>query len=159
MDDDFVGKIINTKKNGAILPEYIYRTNSKIKFDRNFLIKLLEKDETLEKFDDADEDMAIYRALDESIRKDTLIYFGYHPDSDDSFKAYQLACGRFINDEEIRNKVVWMKFDKTRLGDLKIGDDVITKGIYLYHISGKRFSFEELLCPDKINIVISGSIS
>ena len=165
-NSDIIGSVMNKKLNGAILPERIYKTPSIIKIKRDLLLDLLKKEneirlneKTKKKFDDAEDNFDMYRLIDIEIRKDTLKYFNFDPDVDDSFKAYELACGEYINDNEIRNSVVWMYYDKTRMGNLKINDEVITKDINLYNLEGREFPFKDLLSDNLPNIVISGSMS
>lgn len=103
--------------------------------------------------------MSKYRAIDTELRREALRFFGFNPNYDDSLKAYEIAYGKYINDREIREKVVWMKYDKTKMGKFKLGEEIITEGIDLYDFTGAKHAFKNLLKQDMPNVIISGSIS
>lgn len=62
-------------------------------------------------------------AIDREIQVRTLRENGYNPDTpgDESLEAYQVACGKHILDPEVRDSVVWMRYDKMRRGNLAKG--------------------------------------
>lgn len=62
-------------------------------------------------------------AIDREIQIRTLRDNGYHPleTGDESLEAYQVACGHHILDPEVRDCVVWMRYDKMRRGTLAKG--------------------------------------
>jgi len=62
-------------------------------------------------------------AIDREIQVRALRDNGYNPDTpgDESMEAYQVACGRHILDPEVRESVVWMRYDKMRRGTLVKG--------------------------------------
>src|SRR4051794_21063825 len=116
--DDKIKIVFNEKKfNGALVPEIIYETDSIIQIDRDLLIKILQKeneirlsDET-KKLYDIDEELETYADLDLLSIKNALIHFGFDPEKDDSLKAYHLATGRHLEDLEVKEQVVWLKYD------------------------------------------------
>jgi hypothetical protein len=65
----------------------------------------------------------------------------------------------YINDLEVREKVVWMKYDKARLGNFKIGEEVTNEDIILHDLQGCSYAFKDLLSNDKPNLIVAGSIS
>lgn len=158
--------VFNEKElNGALIPEIIYDSDSIIQIDREELMRILKIEnkirlsEEMRKLYDLDEDMSSYALLDEYTIKMALMTAGYEPDKDDSLKAYHLATGRHINDTEIKELVVWLKYDKTRNGKLKIGDDIVTKDIKIYDFEGNCHMLEDVLLKDGVNIVVCGSFT
>ena len=97
--------------------------------------------------------------IDQDYIEEALLFYGYNPNKDDSLKAYHLACGKYINDPEIKELVVWMKYDKMRKTDIKIGQKPIVEGIELYNLNNEAFQLKDLLDPAKPNILICGSYS
>jgi hypothetical protein len=163
---DILLKQLSQKYNDAVYGEIIYKTPSKIIIDRDKLIQMLKREneirlmyETKDKFDSFNEDMSLYRLYDEEISIQTLREFGFTPDSDDSLKAYRLACGKYLHEKQVREIIIWMKYDKTRMGKLKVGDEVITKGMYVYDLDGNKVEFRDLIFKEKINVVVAGSMT
>ena len=170
---DEVRREFLAKENGAILPTIFYDTPSEIQINREQLIIILEEEQKLrtsesviEKYDK--HEIFDYGMLDRDIRINALKHklpgilqkSESEIDWDDALKAYELSCGEYINDPEIKEIVVWMKYDKTRLGNLKKGDDVITDGINLYGINDlSKHSFKDLLSTTKPNILVAGSLT
>jgi hypothetical protein len=164
--NDILIKQLSEKYDDAVYGEIIYKSPSSIQIGREKLIEMLKREneirlmyETKAKFDSFNEDMALYRIYDEQISIQTLKDFGYSHDSDDSLKAYRLACGKYLYEKEIRELIVWMKYDKTRMGKLKVGDQVITEGIYVYDLEGNKKELRDLIFKDKINVVVGGSMT
>jgi hypothetical protein len=163
--NDIVSEHYNSKElNGAILPEIIYKTDSKIKIEKEELIQILEEENKIrlssfirDLFDA--NSMENYIELDTMCIKLALIKKGYHPDTDDSLKAYHLSTGKHINDTEVKEKVVWLKYDKARLGNLKVGDDIVTDNIYLYNQKFEKIPLTDLLSKDLPNVIVTGSLS
>jgi hypothetical protein len=164
-DGDVLGQRYNEKQlNGAILPEFIYKTDAVIKINKQQLMEILEEEnqirlstEMREQFDNNQMDK--YFELDTQCINMALRSKGYNPDLDDSLKAYHISTGKYINDREVKEKVVWLKYDKAKLGKLKIGDNVITNGLFVYNKKLERIPLADLLSPDKPNIIVSGSLS
>ena len=167
MSEDVVCKVINKKIiNDSISPEKYYKRSPKIFINRDLLILILEVEnqirlsyESKEKFDMANENIFTYQIIDTEIRKDALRKFGFNPDMDDSLKALEFACGTYINDYEIREKVVWMKYDKTSMGNFNIGDPIYKGNIYIYDLNHNMYILNDLLKNDRPNIIVCGSMS
>jgi hypothetical protein len=163
--DDIVDAIFNEKQlNGAILPEYIYTTESIIKIDKELLMLILEEENKIRKssvmrdmFDD--NPMTKYAELDRHIIKSSLVKAGFDPDNDDSLKAYHLATGKFINDPEVKEKVVWMKYDKARIGNNKPGDHIKLERLYVYNKALEKIELKDLFVDNKPNIIVADSLS
>ncbi len=162
----FLGK---KRLNGAVNPVAVFKTNSVIKISREDLMKILVIEnkirldkKTLKKLDDQKDDMQKMYKIDGEVIKAALKDFGFNPEKDDSFKAYLLATGKYINDPELKELVVWMKYDKMKMGDLMVGDDYFTeetKNIELYTLQNKKVIFTSLLQEDRYNVIVSGSYS
>jgi hypothetical protein len=163
--DDIVDALFNSKElNGAILPEYVYTTDSIIQIDRELLMRVLEEENkirlstVMRDIYDVNS-MENYGALDTLSIKMALVKAGFDPDKDDSLKAYHLATGKYINDPEVKECVVWMKYDKARLGNNKPGDGVKLEGLYVYTKGLERVELKSLISDNKPNIVVAGSLS
>jgi len=102
--------------------------------------------------------IAVLKFMDYQIRIKTLSDNGYNPTNDDSFKAYMLACGKYINYHEVREQVVWMKYDKARKGILEINSSP-PLDFSVYDLNKKEIHFSKLISKTKPNIIISGSYS
>jgi len=178
--DNFVGKastwdkknIIMGKKEltGAVLPTIIFNSDSKIQISRNDLKKILILEneirlsiETLETLDSFGLDYEKFFYYDEELIRKALKKFGFNPDQDDSYKAYLLATGRHANDKELKELVVWLKYDKMKAGNLYAGDQFITekhgKKVEVYSLDNKCIPLVDLLSDTKYNIIVSGSYS
>jgi hypothetical protein len=166
INDDILCKQMAEKElNGAILPQVLYRTNSTIEFNKNQLMEMLKYEDELRKSieiieicDNACDYFETLRNVDKYVRERVLQHFGYKPDVDDSFKAYQIACGEYMNDPEVRECVVWMKYDKARLGNLKVNQPT-PLNVEIFDLLGCKMSIQGALMTDRVNVVISGSIS
>ena len=117
---------IRKQTNGAFLPELVYNSPSKIDISRSALIQILKIENKLrlseltKQRDDLLDGSRLMTEIDQDFIKEALRYYGYRPEEDDSLKAYHLACGKYINDPEIKELVVWMKYDKMRLDSVKL---------------------------------------
>jgi len=43
----------------------------------------------------------------------------FNPDVDDSLQAYQVATGNHFEDQDVKDCVMWMKYDFMKLGKLR----------------------------------------
>ena len=117
-------------------PMQIFNREPKVKIDRTELLRLLRYENQLrlsEEYQDRYTNMRFNWhvegeeydafAIDREIQVRALKDNGYNPDTpgDESFEAYQVACGRHILDPEVRDSVVWMRYDKMRKGTLVKG--------------------------------------
>lgn len=165
--NQFFQKKMGKKNNGAILPLYLYPSVPKLTFDKEELRRILKVENKirLSKESQSSYDRHKFSTLESHLQLDkeliiqALTLCGYMPAKDDSLKAYHIATAQYVNDEEVRNQVVWMKYDKCKVGNFKIGDKAIVDDIYLYNLSAEKIYFKELLSSIKPNIIISGSIS
>lgn len=171
-EDEAERRFSEKELNGALLPEIVYNTPSKIKINRDLLMRLLEVENSirtdfnnLDQYDDPEG--SNYQYIDEEMRLDALkqLLPGVlnksieEIDWYDAFKAYNLACGEYINDVEVREKVVWMKYDKTRLGKLRIGYDVITEDLTLYDLNKNPYDFKSLVDDSIPTLLVGGSLT
>lgn len=117
-------------------PMSVFNREPKVKIEREELIRLLKYENSLrlsQEYQDRYTNMKFNWhvegeeydafAIDREIQVRALRDNGYFPDTpgDESMEAYQVACGRHILDPEVRECVVWMKYDKMRRGTLVQG--------------------------------------
>jgi hypothetical protein len=117
-------------------PMSVFSREPKVKIEREELIRLLKYENSLRLSEEYQVRYTNMRfnwhvegeeydafAIDREIQVRALRDNGYHPDTpgDESLEAYQVACGRHILDPEVRECVVWMKYDKMRRGTLVKG--------------------------------------
>lgn len=117
-------------------PMQVFNREPQVKIDRTELLRLLRYENQLrlsKEFQDRYTNMRFNWhvegeeydafAIDREIQVRALRDNGYSPDApgDESFEAYQVACGRHILDPEVRDSVVWMRYDKMRRGTLVKG--------------------------------------
>lgn len=100
-----------------------------------------------------------FHILDEELIKKALKKCGYSPDKDDSLKAYHLATNKYIEDEEVKNCVVWMKYDKCKTGGLKQGDSLNFADIILADLLGKEILLQSIISQFQPNLILAGSLS
>ena len=164
--DDLVN-IRHSKKeiNGAFLPELVYKTDSNIQISKSELIRIIKLENKL-RLSNASKSRNDYffgcrlmSEIDQDFIEEALRFYGYSPSKDDSLKAYHLACGKHINDPEIKELVVWMKYDKMRKSTLTLNQEPIYNGIELYNLNNECFHLKELINENIPNLVICGSYS
>lgn len=117
-------------------PMQVFNREPNVKIDRAELLRLLRYENQLRLSDEYQDKYTNMRfnwhvegeeydafALDREIQVRALKDNGYHPDTpgDESMEAFQVACGRHILDPEVRDSVVWMRYDKMRKGTLVKG--------------------------------------
>jgi hypothetical protein len=166
---DIIGKNMCQKKNGAILPLYIYSSEPKIKFTKEELIKILQSEDKIRLSERAKK---IYELVGKSVPsliehdrqmiEEALTENGYSPLKDDSLKAYHIATAKYINDLDIKNQVVWMKYDKSKKGNFSLNDHInvpTIHNVYLHKLTSERVQLTSLLSTTKPNFIVSGSLS
>ena len=165
-DHEFVEyekRIAEKSLNNAIVPQIVYRQEPDIKFSKEELIRILKKENKIRKHEIVhnlyDRNMSKFYEIDEYCITQALRICGYNPEMDESLKAYRLATTEFINDPEVKEKVVWMKYDKARLGKFNIGHEMDLNNIYLYDQTGYKLSINELLSSEVPNLIVTGSLS
>ena len=162
-----MNRIIGKKSNESILPLIIYSNPSKIEITKDQLIGILRYENqirlsfsTLNAFDNQKMNgVQNHLQFDKQSILEALQYSGYNPNVDDSLKAYHLATTKFINDPEVQNQVVWMKYDKCQIGKFSVGNNAVIDDIYLYTLQKEKVLFKNLLCDKRPNLIVSGSIS
>ena len=112
-------------------PMTVFHREPNVKIEREELLRLLRYENQLrfsQEFQDRYTNMRFNWhvegeeydafAIDREIQVRALRDNGYNPDQpgDESMEAYQVACGRHILDPEVRDSVVWMRYDKMRRG-------------------------------------------
>jgi hypothetical protein len=167
LDGGIYSKYMGMKPNEAILPLNIYDTPSFINFSKDQLIEILKtensirlSDEAKREFDlNANEGASIHLSLDQNLIIKALMRHGFNPSIDDSLKAYHIATYKFIEEEEVRNSVVWMKYDKCKAGKFHMGDKVSFDSINIYDLNHKIIRLSELIASNRPNLIVSGSLS
>jgi len=171
-------KYLGKKTNGAVLPCIVYKSPAKILINKATLIKILNAENSLRLSDFAksaydencEKDKNFHLNLDLLLIKKALSLSGFSPDTDDSLKAYHLATKQFISDPEVFNSVVWMKYDKCKIGKYAIGDKPDYKNIKVYDINNNESLLKNLIYsnynnnPNRnsnkiFNLIVSGSLS
>lgn len=93
--------------------------------NRSTLLKMLTRENQLrlseeyqKMYDDVD--LRISEEIEDTIQKRVLREFHF-PDDDATLQKYRSTNGLYLNDPEIRNSVVYMKYDRTNTGSLEVG--------------------------------------
>jgi len=134
-----------------------------LKFDKGKIMQILRKEDEIRK---SEEIQMIYSSLyeeqeidpidfDRKIIKDTLIWFGYQPGEDESLQAYQFSCGEYLDDEEVKECVVWMKFDFMKVCPFEIGDNFVDCPVITLENESKMIS--DYMVDEKPFILLGGS--
>jgi hypothetical protein len=161
--DIFIGH----KTNGSVLPLIVYDSHADITISKLDLIEILKIENKIRLSDEAKKlfDQNCYEAvlpfhiLDEFLIKAALKQFGFDPEKDDSFKAYHIATHRFIEDKEVKNSVVWMKYDKCKIENYKVGDFINFEMIKLFDTLAKEYYLKNIIQNFTPNIILAGSLS
>ena len=157
-------------KDNTIRPYNIYDQPT-IQIEKDRLIKMLKReneirfsDEIQKQYNDLKyewnkkaEDYDLFR-IDRELVVKLLREFGFKPEVDDSFEAYQIACGEHIDDPEIKELVIWMKYEsKMKYGKLKVGDKF--EDCKLLNLDLQEIHLSDILSKDKPNVILGGSMS
>lgn len=160
-------KLIGMKENKSILPLYIYPSLPEIVFSKEDLIKILKNENIIRLSNDyrlafdniKNSELDSHLEIDKQAIISALRKEGYNPTIDDSLKAYHLATGKYINDIEVKNEVVWMKYDKCRKGDYQVGDMFLNDKVKIYDLNGREYFLCDLLSKHERNFIVGGSLS
>ncbi len=115
---------------------------------------------------DSELDTQKFCILDLQIRKEALKAAGYE-NIDDALKAYGVACGThcwdsavilFIIHCQVRNSVVWLKYEKMKRGKLSKGDTPILD-LKLFDLGNKELLLSDLVHTKVPTIIIAGSLT
>lgn len=164
---NYIGKRIDEKSNNSILPLYIYPDKPKLEFSKSDLIQILKYENKNRLSDDFKREYEKIKfskieghlELDREMIVKALIQSGYNPEKDDSLQAYHIATGKYINDCEVKNEVVWMKYDKCKRGNYSIGDKFYEGNIEIYDLNGNIHILNDMLLKHKRNFIVTGSLS
>lgn len=152
------------------VPMYIYTTPASFTIPRDQLIVMLQREDEIRRSDEIQDRYTNMRlnwgvadelfdgfAIDKSAQWQVLREFGYDPAVDDSLKAYHISCGQWLNDPQVKESVVWMKYDKFRFGNLQLGDQAPDSE--LAQLDGSSTTLSAFQRPNRPLIVIGGSYS
>lgn len=160
-------KLIGMKENKSILPLYLYPSLPEIVFSKEDLIKILKNENIIRLSKDyriafeniKNSELDSHLEIDKQAIISALKKEGFNPNIDDSLKAYHLATGKYINDIEVKNEVVWMKYDKCRKGDYQVGDMFFNDKVKIYDLNGQEYFLVDILSKHERNLIIGGSLS
>jgi len=142
-----------------------------IEIDRSLLIQILKRENEIRMSPeiqdqytnmrinykaDGEEEYDLFR-IDRQAQLMALRDFGFEPSEDDSLEAYQLSCGLWMDEEEVKECVVWMKYEFMKLGTLEIGD--LAPEANLFNLEGKSISLSSHYNAERPLIVVGGSYS
>jgi len=153
------------KINKALLPEIVYNSDSKIQISKSELTRIIKFEnklrisDTSKKRNDYFSGCRQMSEIDQDYIEEALLFYYYTPSEDDSLKAYHLACGKYIDDLEMKENVVWMKYDKMRKSSLTLGQSPIVDSINVYSLDNKVIHLKDLILDNKPNLIICGSFS
>jgi len=160
-----------TTKSGAYVPSINYEGDNYQIFDKELLMAMLMREDVLRKSEKwltkysrvlsqyetgrTDLDDALVE-IDKKIRVQVLIDFGFQKAR--ALDVYQLSCGYYMDDEEVKQCVVWMKYDKMKLGRIQIGEEYINCEIR--NLRNERCMLSDLLPnQEKPIVLLAGSYS
>jgi len=114
---------------------------------REILIKMLKRETELRKshetqilFDECTRKGQFVGDVIESLQIRVLEEFGFFP-ANDYLLAYLTTRARFPNDSEISNAAVYIKHDRSRQGDLRIGS--LMPSLNIHQLSGDEVKLED----------------
>eukprot|EP01125_Pyxidicula_operculata_P000341 TRINITY_DN10391_c0_g1_i1.p1 TRINITY_DN10391_c0_g1~~TRINITY_DN10391_c0_g1_i1.p1 ORF type:complete len:256 (+),score=47.03 TRINITY_DN10391_c0_g1_i1:57-824(+) len=113
----------------------------------------------LDMLDEKDDDKykrSVYDLLsdiDQDIILQSLIHFGYDPKNDSSLNAYRITTGKYLEDPEVKECVIWMKYDKMKMcGDVDL--DQPLRDVSLYDVNSSSIVKLSDYSPDKKPLVV-----
>lgn len=132
------------------------------KLNRDVLLQMLRReeelrfsDETQQLYDKYPDDVPPF-SIEENIQRQVLQEFGFEP-NDIWLRLYQYTNGRFPTDVELRNTAVYMRCDRSRPTDAKIGDPL--RPATLRSLDGSVCQLSDFIKPGRPLVVIAGSQS
>jgi hypothetical protein len=95
-----------------------------IKFSLDQLLKFIAKENEIRESEliknlQSNDNISREKSLDNICIKLALMSYGYEPDQDSSLKAYYTACAENIDDVALKDKIVWLNYDKEILNKYK----------------------------------------
>jgi len=148
-------------------PIYILQEKAKIEFSRSLLMDILKRENEIRLSEEIQDLYTKMRynwngaeeydgfLIDRMCQIQVLTEFGFNPHEDDSLQAYQLSCGKWMKDPQVKECVVWMKCDKMRFGSLKCGD--LAPDASLYSLEGTPISLSSFIHQERPLILVGGS--
>jgi len=149
--------------NKTLVPVVILEKEPDLKFDKEKLMQILRKEDEIRKSENIQLKYSVMFneqevnpvEFDREIIKDTLKNFGYRPDEDESLQAYQFSCGEYLEDEEVKECVVWMKYDFMKNCPFELGDNFVDCPVMTLENETKMIS--DYMVDEKPFIFIGGS--
>jgi len=148
--------------NNTLVPIVILEEEPELKFGKEQLMQILRKENEIRK---SEEVQVVYSSLyedqidpvefDRKIIKDSLRSFGYDPDNDESLQAYQISCGLNLEDDEVKQCVVWMKYDFLKVCPFEVGDNFVDCPVMT--LDKERKMITDFMTDDKPFILLGGS--
>lgn len=127
--------------------------------NRSTLLEMLRRENQLrlskeyqEMYDDVD--LRISEIIEDTIQRQVLKEFNFE-DTPENLHRYRATNGLFLNDPEIRNTVVYMKYDRANAGPLQVGDvcpDVVAIDLE----TGERKSVLSFAKEDRPLVILGG---
>jgi len=173
--DTQFGDSVDNKINNSF-PLAIIDEAPSIRMEKDLLLRMLRREneirfseEVQQLFTEADyNDNGSDRYGPFSIDRDIVIQllyeFGFNPEKDDSFDAYRVSCGHFLDDPEVAESVVWMKYGKKFrvCSSLEVGDicplEVKLVGLDAQPLTLRGF-VEKSIKSLKPLVILAGSVS
>jgi len=152
------------------IPIFIYDKEPLFLFSKEKLMEILKKENEIRLSEEVQDRYTNMRynwsdkneeydgfVIDRSCQIQALKEFGYDPSKDNSLEAYQVSCGNLMDDPEVKECVVWMKYNKMRFGSLKVGIQV--PDVNLCTLLGNDVSLTSFIHQDRPLVIIGGSYS
>jgi len=121
-------------------------------------VRLTEQTQTL--YDTcAASDSARYTEITDNVQKQVLREFGFS-DGEDGLQMYRSALSMFPDEPELKTLVYYYKFNRSRQGDLQVGESIDTSKISLSSLDSQTIPLSSFVQqPDLPLVLIAGSIT
>jgi len=151
------------------VPYFIHEQEPTLTLEKDLLTRILKREDEIRKSEEIQERYTHMKlnwgpneeyegfAIDRSCQIQALSHFGFNPEKDESHFAYQIACGKWIEDLDVKNSVVWMKYDKMRFGTLDIGSKA--PNAQLVSLNGQHLQLYDFLNEHTPLVLVGGSYS
>ena len=90
------------------------------------------------------------------IQRRVLDDFGFDGNDEAALHEYRCTHGLYVDDPEVRECAIYMKYDVSRRGDLRVGMQAVD--VELMTRDGERFMMLDKLSPDRPLVIAAGYV-
>eukprot|EP01120_Amphizonella_sp_Union-15-10_P006427 TRINITY_DN2056_c0_g3_i2.p1 TRINITY_DN2056_c0_g3~~TRINITY_DN2056_c0_g3_i2.p1 ORF type:complete len:145 (+),score=21.87 TRINITY_DN2056_c0_g3_i2:120-554(+) len=135
------------------------------KMSRDLVLQMLKRENQLRLSDEIQEQYDQQRkarivpscSIEEGIQRQVLSEFGFDPEDNLSIDVYRYSRARFPDDPEIKESILYIKYDRSRNTTLRIGDD--SPNPLLVTLEGEKLPLFSFAKPKRPLVLLASSYS